>query len=533
MREIDIFNKLVSERRVLDDHFQRLGELMLPRKSEFVTKKASGARRMENVYDSSPILAARDLASAISTLLKPRTQQWFNWRATNTVLNRNSEVKLWLEEVEKIMFNAMYRREARFVHASGEKDLDLVVFGTGIMFIGMTRNLRNLLFKPMLLKNSYILRNADSMVDTIYILNEIPAHAAVKFFDKPGETAKKAVEENKITKMIKYLQVVEPRPDRDPESLNALDMPFSSVWIDIEGEAKIATSGFREFPFVVPVWDTVAGEDYGNSPGMNALPDVNTVNEMAKTILRAGQKAVDPPLAVADDSTVSAVRTWPGGITYFNADAAKTLGQIPIVPLNTGADIALGLEMQEAIRLQIAEAFFKTRLRLPIGGPQMTATEVLERTEEFVMDFDPIFGRLETDDIGPTLDRVFNIMLRAGAFPSPPSILQGESVEFEYTSPITTSKRKLEAAGVTRSIEIMTPLIQADPTIIDIYDSDEIGYQVSEAQGMPLTMMRTPAEVEEIRQARIEAAQRAEEEARRAQDVENLSTAADAAAKTA
>ncbi len=530
--EIDIYQRLKSDRGTFDDHWQRLGEIMHPIESDFISQATPGDRRNTEIFDSTPLTAARDLSSAIDSLLKPRTQQWFHLLASDSELNDIEEVKIWLEEVENRMFSAIYQRETQFVHSSGSVDLSLVVFGTGAMFIGETRNMQNLSFRHMALKDTYLMRNADGMVDTLYIERRMTAKQADEFFEgKPGKTAKSALEsDKKPEKVITYLQNVMPRNDRDPSSLRAEEMPFASKWFDIQADDMILDRGFLEFPFVVPVWDLAFDENYGRSPGMDALPDANTLNAQAKTILKAGQKVVDPPLLIGDDSLISAPRTWPGGITYFNMETARDLGRVPIIPLDTGANVQLGFDMLTDMRNQVKEAFLTTRLKLPIDHPQMTATEVLERKQEFIQGFGPIFGRLETDYMGPLIDRVFNIMFRAGAFPQPPEILLDRDVRFEYVNPIARSKRQLEAAAILRTAEILTPFQTVDPTIADNFNGDNIAQGVAEAQGVPLTWLNSSDQRAAIRQSRAEQAAALEEERQLANAVEQGATLAQAGA---
>src|SRR3546814_4077959 len=83
-------------------------------------------------------------------------------------------------------------------------------------------------------------------------------------------------------------------------------------------------------PYMVPRWSKDAGEIYGRSPGWNALPDQKMLNEMSRTVLKAAQKAVDPPLMVADDGVLMPLRTHPGGINVVRAGA---LSNDPLRPL--------------------------------------------------------------------------------------------------------------------------------------------------------------------------------------------------------
>ena len=47
------------------------------------------------------------------------------------------------------MWDAIYRASARFLQRSGEVDLDLVVFGTGLLFTGENARRDGLLFRSM------------------------------------------------------------------------------------------------------------------------------------------------------------------------------------------------------------------------------------------------------------------------------------------------------------------------------------------------------------------------------------------------
>jgi len=521
-RQIDRLKRLQDDRRILDAHYQRLAEIMIPRKADFTVTRASGERRMENVFDSTPMIAARGLASAVDGMIKPKTSRWFHLRADDYELNDAEEVQLWLADVEDRMYSAIYDSRARFIHATGETDLDLVIFGTGVLFVGESTKLDHLMFKNHHLKNSYIVRNGDGHVDTIFITAEMTAGQAAQRFGENalGETARKLLADGKPEHKVEYVQIVEPKDESVFGQRGVRGMLFRSTWVETKSKAKVHEGGFHEFPFVIPVWDSASNEDYGRSPGMVALPDSNTLMAQSRTLLKAGQKIVDPPLTIASDSVIGAVRTWPGGNTYFDIDSAKSLGRVPIAPLTTGANIPLGREMQNDTREQIGMAFFRHVLQLPIDRPEMTATEVLERKQEYIHTLGPVFGKLESDYIGPMVDRVFSIMMRAGAFMDPPDVLRGRGVSFVYMSPIERARKQIEAAAVSRTAEIINPYAAVDISIMDNYDGDEIAKGVAEANGMPIKWMRPDEQVDMIRQQRAEQAQaqQAAEDAERTAD---------------
>jgi hypothetical protein len=515
---LDRLNTLERDRSTWESHWQDLAEAMLPRRADFAVQPSAGAKRTgstatrSNQFDSTPMQAARGLAAALDGLLKPKTAHWFKIKTEDDALNETDAVKRWLEAAEARMRAALYDPRSRFLQRSAEVDIDLVVFGTGILFIAESRRGRELRFRSVHLKEAYLAENADGDIDTIFRVFQLTARQAEQTWgrERLGEGPRRALETGKPDEPFSFVHVVLPRADSNPRQPLRLRMPFASLWIDLASKHLLSEGGYHELPYVIPRWDTAAGEIYGSSPGMIALPDANTLNQMGKTLLKAGHKAVDPPLLVPNDGMKSARRTWPGGQTYFDAELLRhTQGRPPVFPLQTGANIPLGREMQNDTRDQVWAAFFKNVLNLPAGGPQMTATEILERKEEFVRVIGPTFGRLEADYIGPLAERTFNMLMRAGAFGPVeliPETLRGHRLRFEFVSPVARAVRQIESAALRKTIEDIAPLAAQDPSLLDHFDADAIARDVADANGVPQRWLKSREDVEAAREARAQTA---------------------------
>ena len=66
--------------------------------------------------------------------------------------------------------------------------------------------------------------------------------------------------------------------------------------------------------------------------------------------------------------------------------------------------------MEEQRRGAIRDAFYVNQLMMQ-SGTQMTATEVLQRTEEKMRLLGPVLGRLQSELLQPLITRAFNILL--------------------------------------------------------------------------------------------------------------------------
>ncbi len=510
-QDIDDWNEIKSSRGLFENSWQELAELMLPNSAEFTSRIVKGEPLVDHIFDSTPEQSRRDLASSMGSLLMSKSRKWFIGSTGDDDLDNDDEVKIWLEETSEKLFNAIYNPKARFVQRTKEVNDELVTFGTAVLFIGKSRNGQNLMFRSVPLSRAFIRENSDGVVDTIFVRDSLTARQAADRYgkDKIGRMTREHLNDKdaKKDKKFDFIQIVKPRKVRDTGKIDNLNMPWSDTIIDLESKHQVRKSGFEEFPFAVPRWDTSSSELYGRSPAMIALPDSLTLQAMGETLLTAGQKAVDPPLLVVDDSVFGSIRSFPGGLTTIDADAARDSAFSPVTPLFTGANIPLGREMQQDARELVQQAFFRDVLRLPAGGPQMTAFEIAQRREEFVRSVGPVFGQLEEDYPSKLVDITFSIMLRQDGFKRPPDVLIGRDIKWVTRSPVERARRQIEAVAMTQAMELLIPFQQSNPDLMDHFDVDQIVRDTDDIFGFPSSWLKPQDQVDGIRQARAEQAE--------------------------
>lgn len=485
-----------------------LARVMLPRRVGFVSTTIEGERRTDDIFDGTPMQAARTLANAIGGLLRPEGLPEVSMKADDDGLDALEEVQTWFADSEGRLRNAFNNPKARYRQASGETDQDLVVLGTSIKFVGESAKRDSLLFQSLHLKDAAVFFNDEGAAEGLYRKRKMPIRQVAGLFGegKLSEKSREVFEKTPDDK-IDVLHVVIPRKAGTATALFARDLPFSDQWIEIDAKHELFVGGFHEFPFIVSRWDTTSGEDYGRSPGMIALPDADTLQAMGETILIAGQRAADPPLMAPNDGSFDAINTFPGGLSYYAVETAEAVRGNPFFSLESGTNLPISRDMQRDERDQVFAAFFRNVLNLPIDGPQMTAFEVSARKQEFMREIGPIFGRLETDDTAPTVERAFMIMLRANAFLPIPEVLQGRNIRFEYDSPVKRIRQQIEAASARIWAEEMVLLSQTKPEALDLINVDELGRFSAEALAIPRQVVNSADVIAEIRQARQEAAE--------------------------
>ena len=486
---ISRFDRLSGKRQNWETHWQEVADYMLPRKADITKKRARGDKRMERIFDSSPLQALELLASSLHGMMTNPSTPWFTLRFKKLEDSNDDEAKLWLEEATEIMYTAFNR--SNFQQEIFELYHDLITFGTAAMFIEEDED-DLVRFSTRHIDEVYVAENKKGTIDTIYRKFHMTARALVqKFGDKVSEDIRTLATKNPYEE-IDIIHVVYPRDEFNPKKKDKANMPFESIYFEYKGGNELSVSGFKEFPFVVPRYLKASNEVYGRSPAMTALPDVKMLNEMCKVTIKAAQKQVDPPLLVPDDGFLLPVRTVPGGLNFYRSGTRDR-----IEPLNIGANNPLGLNMEEQRRNAIREVFYVNQLQLQ-QGPQMTATEVIQRNEEKMRLLGPVLGRLQSELLRPLIDRTFNILLRNNQFPQAPESLSGVNIDIEYVSPLAKAQKSTELQSIMRGIEILGSLANAAP-VFDYINFDNLVKHVADIVGMPQKLLKSQGEVTAMR----------------------------------
>tara|TARA_Y100000310_G_scaffold63425_1_gene58850 strand:+ start:2574 stop:4226 length:1653 start_codon:yes stop_codon:yes gene_type:complete len=514
------YRTLQTQRQHWESHWQEVADYTCPRKGDVTKRRSGGDKRTELIFDGTAIHAAELMSASLHGMLTNPSTPWFDLRYEDAKLNGVDAAKEWLESATDVMYQFIGR--SNFAEQVHELYSDLVVFGTGVIFVDADVGNAGVRFSTRHIAECYVSENEQGRVDTVYRKYKTTARAAVRQFGE-GEVTQR------ISKLytddpyaeVELLHVVMPREDRDARKRNKRNKPWASIHLDPEEKEVIGEHGYDEFPYCVPRFLKASFEiGYGRSPAMSALPDVKMVNKMSEVVIRASQLQIHPPLMVPDDGFMLPVRTTPGGLNFYRSGTRDR-----IEPLNIGANNPLGEMQLEQRRQAIRAAFYVDQLILGTG-PQMTATEVIQRTEEKMRLLGPVLGRLQAELLQPLIGRVFNLLARQKAFPPAPDMVQTGSIDIEYVSPIARAQRSGDVQGILQMLEFLMPLVQLDQGIVDWLDMDGLAKHIIKVTGSPAAVVRGEGEV---RRAREQRAQEAQAQAEMAAVQQMASAAGDAA----
>ena len=111
-------------------------------------------------------------------------------------------------------------------------------------------------------------------------------------------------------------------------------------------------------------------------------------------------------------------------------------------------------------------------------------------------------------------DRELGIMTRKGLFEKqgwqPPRSMWGANVSAAFTSPLDRYRKAKEVEGTMQLLNVMAPMAQVDPTVVDNLDSDEMVRGLAHRLGMPVGFVRNLAQVQQLRAQRQQTQQMAQ-----------------------
>lgn len=500
------FRQMQGRRGNLDSHCTEIAERILPDDKNLFdttgTNQSQGDKRNQEVYDSTGPIALERFAAIVDSLLTPRNSYWHKLATNNAILTRNKGVQDYFEQVNNILFEERYAPAGNFTSQNQRQYMSLGAYGTGAMFIDDLYGSPGIRYKNLHLSEVYLQQNHQGIVDRVCRFFTLTAREADKIFK--DRLPKDITDQVKIDpdKQYSFLHWVMPRDDRDPFRKDFKGMPFAAYYISLTGNKLLTEGGYSTFPFAVSRYRQATNEAYGRSIAMNVLPSIKTSNEIKKTLLKQGQLATDPIILAHDDGIVDLYDGVPGSM--IPGGVSKD-GRLLVQPMPVGR-VDIGEKMLEAEAKLINDSFLVTLFQILVETPEMTATEVLERTREKGILLAPTIGRQQSEYLGPMIEREIDILSRQGRLPPMPRILQEAQGDYKiiYDSPLTRSQKAEWAAGAMRTVEQLLNVANTmqDPSMLDYINWDIAAPQLADINGTPSSWINTQDTVMQKRQAR-------------------------------
>jgi hypothetical protein len=483
--------------------WQECRNIFYPDVDSFVGDENPGLERRANVFTSLPELARRGLSTAIGAMTRPEDQRWFRAKPKRNELAGNESVRLWLDLVTSITYQALYHPKANMVAVMMASDAGVTTFGTDIVKMGWDIAGKHLTYINENIKCSVLMQDKFGHIDGCAIFKTCTLRQIISMFgeDKLTDRMKEKLRSGKqggldLEQKFELCNVCMPSEDYARRGFAPGRFPFTSLWFSVDcREILDDTKGYWDFPYMVRRWETFGNETYGRSPAMTALNDARALLAMEQTFLDAGEMAVRPPLGAWGHMIRGDVNLVSGGLTLFESQGYAQSGP-PIWPIETGEIPKQVLEYMAVKQERVEAAFFRDILELPKpDAEKMTAAEINARHEQYMRQAGPVFARLENNTNVPLVEYAFNTLMREGMFPPPPKEMWEQEVEFEYEGPLKMARDRAEALKVMEGLGMIQQLAggmapEQAQQVQDNFDVDVIARYIGMKADLPQMLFK-------------------------------------------
>jgi hypothetical protein len=493
-------DSLFTKRLPILSLWQAIAEQFNPMRADYTTTRSMGMEFFSHLMTGLPSMASRDLANAISAMLRPPGQTWFHARTQTETVNRDQGAKIWLDWASEIMRQAMYDSRSGWSRSAKEADRDFVTIGNACLSLRPNRNMDGLLYRAKHMRDVAWAEGPDGgIINNIHIKWPISKRNLKVLFPK---TASLKIDDAKDPfGMVNCRHIVMPsdeydsvdaryeRAPGDERKKSRRKLPFTSIWIDTDHQVVLEEIGQWQLGYIPPRWDLTAGFDYGYSPtAAVGISDARMLQQITLTLLEAGQKAVDPPYKAVSEAIQGGINTFAGGVTWVDNEYDERSGAALEPLLGGSPNLGWGVDREKRISDILSRGHFLDQIRLPDSSHARTAFEVQKLWEEFIRTTTPLFEPLQSEYNGAVCDQTFEMMLRMNAFGSAadmPQVLRGQNIRFIFDSPLTVAATRANAQAFTQVGQLMQLGMAIDPNIKEDFDVDTAFRDAVDGSGAP------------------------------------------------
>ncbi|KKK85512.1 hypothetical protein LCGC14_2772560, partial [marine sediment metagenome] len=409
------------------------------------------------------LMAAYKMTSGIFSYLMPVGARWFEFVAVLHEVNENAEMQKWMSTATALTHKEIWR--SNFQREMFITIRSMIVFGTGVISVEKIDG--EIVFKSHHIGHLFFDDNNRGEIDTVYRQIFYTVRQAVQEFGKKvlekSKAIKKAFEAGKLQEKFEFVHVVAPNKDFDKTKISSTRKRMKSLYIIIKDKEIVKEGGFDELPYLIARFSRAPQEIMGRGPAIEILPEIKMLNRMKKTFIESAEKAVNPPLIVEDDGVVGQPVTGPNGMVYVRAGAMKPEA------LNTGTNVALNAELIRDQQETVREGFFLSDFQALAEHVNMTATEVVERVEEKIVEIAPAITSLQKEIFSPLIERVLSLLVKAKRIPEPPVSFDFDIV---YQGRLALAMSNLQTNAIEATLAKWAPHADRIP-VFDNVDFDK------------------------------------------------------------
>ncbi len=512
---------------------QQIAEVFMPRNQRFNYSTSDVGWRMDGyLVDNTGTYCLDVMTAGIMSIMANPADRWYRLRCRDPKLNERSEVANYWDAAQDALDDILL--ESNYYSTLLGTIKELGGYGTGAF--NMTEDDESVIrCYPYPIGSYYISGNDTQRIDLIMRVFQMTTRQLVEKFGmgKLSDKAKKKAGDlglkedsgghvsqavmaqyeaaNSATSEIWWpvVHVVHRDMYYDATKKNPYVKPWVSVYYEMgphdTPQALLRRSGFDSCPIIVGRWSTVGENFYGDGAAIVALGDARELQLLQRRKSQAIDKQVNPPMVASPALQNQAMSVLPGKVTFVdprNGDGFKPAYQVQF-------DIAGVTNAIQDCRSRISDALYKSLFLMHTDSDrrEITAEEIRAKQQEKMLVLGPVAHRLETEVLGPSIERAFEIALKAGKLPPLPQVLKGQKYRVEFESLLARAQRIARTGSVDRLMAFLGSEIGVQAGVADNVDLDAITIDYAKDLGIRSTDIRDAKARDAMRKQRAYAQQ--------------------------
>lgn len=449
--------------------------------------------KKSEILDNVGTDGVRMLASNVMGGMTPANAIWLGF----DVPDETDDERRWLDHAATEVWQAIH--QSNYDSQKYEALVDSLCAGWFVLFIDEDAATGRPVFFQYPLGQCFIAcSRLGGPVDILYREFDMTAEQAVaEYGTKVSQKVQDdAADPKRASTRHRFCQAVYPRTKYTPGSKLPKNLPFASCHVEVDGHNVVRESGYHEQPFVAPRWMVLPDSPYAMGLVSNALGNIRELQELLRLEKISLARAAAGVYVAADDGVLNPRTVRVRGGTVIVANDVNNIKELP-----TGADFNVTFSKADQMRAEIRRILLADQLA-PQDGPAMTATEVHVRVALIRQLLGPLYGRFQSEDLAPTIDRVFGMMYRRGRpelggvpgqvlIDDGPDTLAGVKFSNRYLSPLARAQKLEDVTAIERVTALAGNMAQlGKPETLDLIDGDESLRLAADALGAPAKMLR-------------------------------------------
>jgi len=438
---------------------------------------------VDDIFDSTAPQALKDFTSDMLHTFTPISADWVSMKAAPEAVRNGlneRDLNAAVAEYQEFLFAEINR--SNFHAAAREAYADLAI-GTAALLIQDVHPARPIRCEAVPITQLIIERGPGGVIDGRFWTYKLRV-----------DLIKPTWPQAKLSDQLKA--EIRDKTDREVEITQCLWRDWKNVgtetWryiVHTESEVLVNATftGAGSCPLIVARWDVDSTTAWGTGPLYDALPDIKTVNKAVELVLKAGDKAIDPPTRYDDDGVIDPSRGIVPGTWIPSMPGSK------IEPIESATRFDVSQLVLDELRHAIRRALFQDRPDQR-GKTPPTATQWLDEAQETARRMGAPAGGLIDDWQKAIVRRFAYLLAKRGTLPKVE--LGGNLVSLDPVSPLIRSHEQEEARRVERweagAIQRLGP--EQAGVMINLRAVEEY---LAQRDGMPAHFVRSEAQIQQ------------------------------------